>query len=228
MAVGKPAMIIASTLIDTDTLHKPAIHISLQGEPAVDDSSTFIVPFSRAGNLILVQAKADTTEGNFVLDTGCPHLVLNLTYFRHYSTHSNDEERNGITGAEFSASQTTVTAFSFGTARYYRLAADLANLGNIENSKGVKILGLIGMQLLDKFEMIIDYEKNLIYLHRVSRKQASTYKHAMLADTAAYTIVPIAITDNRIMLQTVLEGKKIKLIIDSGAESNLLDSRLPD
>src|SRR5688572_18242942 len=49
------------------------------------DSTTFTVSFSRVGNLILVQGRADTTTGNFILDTGCPHLVLNLTYFRHYN-----------------------------------------------------------------------------------------------------------------------------------------------
>jgi len=121
-----------------------------------------------------------------------------------------------------------VANFSFGAANYYRLQADLANLGNIENSKGVKILGLIGIQLLEKFEMIIDYEKNLIYLHRIGRKESSSYRHEMLSDASAYNVVPITITDNRIMVQTVLAGKKIKLIIDSGAETNLLDSRLPD
>jgi Aspartyl protease len=212
----------------TDSVLSPAVSIVLLNIASVADSSTFIVPFSRAGNLILVQAKADTTEGNFILDTGCPHLVLNLTYFRNYPTHNNDEERNGITGAEFAASQTTVASFSFGAARYYSMQADLANLGNIENSKGVKILGLIGMELLNKFEMIIDYEKNLIYLHRISRKEASSYRHEMLRDESAFNVVPITITDSRIMIQTVLAGKKIKLIIDSGAETNLLDSRLPD
>jgi hypothetical protein len=28
-----------------------------------------VIPFTRAGNLIVVKAKVDTTEGNFILDT---------------------------------------------------------------------------------------------------------------------------------------------------------------
>ena len=32
------------------------------------DSTTFTVSFSRVGNLILVQGRADTTTGNFILD----------------------------------------------------------------------------------------------------------------------------------------------------------------
>lgn len=218
-------LLVKSTPLNINRLSPVKIDIPLT---VAADSSSFILPFSRAGNLILVKATADTTSGNFVLDTGAPHLVLNITYFRNYPVHSNEGERNGITGNAFMAGQTTVADFSWGHAHYYRLNADLANLGNIENSKGVRILGLIGMELLRNFEMIIDYEKNLIYLHRFRRKVPSSYRNELLADTAAYSVVPITITDNRIMLQSVLAGKKIKLIIDSGAETNLLDSRLPD
>ncbi len=192
------------------------------------DSSGFIIPFSRAGNLILVRGRADTTVGNFILDTGCPGLVLNLTYFRDYPTESAEETRRGAGAGDFSTSQTPVAHFSLGDGNYYHVSADLANLGNIETNKGVKILGLIGMQLLLGFEMIIDQEKNLIYLHRIGRKEATVYHHEMLNDTAAYHTIPISIIDNCIIVETTLQGKKIKLAIDSGAETNLLDSRLPD
>ena len=219
------SMLVKSSPLNINGLSPVKIDIPLT---AAADSSSFIIPFSRAGNLILVKATADTTTGNFVLDTGAPHLVLNLTYFRNYPVHSSEGEGKGITRSAFITSQTTIADFSWGPEHYYRLNADLANLGNIENSKGVRILGLIGMELLRNFEMIIDYEKNLIYLHRFRRKAPSSFRNELLADTAAYSVVPITITDNRIMLQSVLAGKKIKLIIDSGAETNLLDSRLPD
>ncbi|HEX7902582.1 MAG TPA: pepsin/retropepsin-like aspartic protease family protein [Chitinophagaceae bacterium] len=196
--------------------------------PSVD-SSSFTIPFSRAGNLILVKARVDTVEGNFILDTGCPHLVLNLTYFRHYpTTYAQDEEQSGMTGTISSVAKTTIKQFSFGTLRHYSVETDLVNLGHIENSKGVKILGLLGMQLLRQCEMIIDFEKNLIYIHVIGRKEASSYKHASLQDTTAYHTIPVNLSDDRIVVQTELAGKKIKLIIDSGAESNILDSRLPD
>jgi hypothetical protein len=212
-----------------DSLIDNGVSINIFSEAVIADSSTFIVPFNRAGNLILVKGRADTIEGSFILDTGCPHLVLNLTYFRQYpTTYAQDEEKNGMTGTVSSVLQTMIKNFTFGNESYYRLEADLVNLGHIENSKGVKILGLLGMQLLKQFEMIIDFEKNLIYLHRVTRKEASTYRHEMLKDTATYSTIPIELTDDRIIVKTELAGKKIKLIIDSGAETNILDSRLPD
>lgn len=34
------------------------------------DSVSCIIPFNRVGNLMMVKAKVDTIEGNFILDTG--------------------------------------------------------------------------------------------------------------------------------------------------------------
>lgn len=193
------------------------------------DSASCIIPFNRVGNLMVVKAKADTTEGNFILDTGAPGLVLNITYFRDYPviTH-HDGEQTSIGGSTAGIQKTTVKELSFGTFQYFKTEADLANLGQIENAKGIRVLGLLGVSLFRQCEMIIDFEKSLIYLHRIARKEASSYKHELLKDTSLYRTFPIDITDNRIMTTTELEGKKLKLVIDCAAESNILDSRLPN
>ena len=212
----------------TDSLKE--IYINSYSNPIISsDSPTCIIPFSRAGNLILIKARADTTEGNFILDTGAPHLVLNITYFRSYpSTVVSDAEQAGITGSVSSVTRTRINKFSFGSFNYSGVDADLANLGHIENSKGVKILGLLGLEFFKKCEMIIDYEKSLIYLHLISRKETATYKSDMLQDTSAYNTVSIETINNKIVARTTMAGKKLRLMIDYGAESNLLDSRLPN
>ncbi|MDB5251480.1 MAG: hypothetical protein JWP27_649 [Flaviaesturariibacter sp.] len=192
------------------------------------DSTSCIIPFTRAGNLILVQATADTVSGNFILDTGAPGLVLNLTYFRQYPTTSEDGEQTNITGGTAPVLKTRVASFAFGTLHYDHVDADLANLGPIENSKGVKILGLLGMDLLMRCEMIIDYRKNLIYLHRIGRRESSSYQSIQLKESSPYTTVPIDLKDNRIITQITVGGKNLKFIIDCGAESTILDSRLPN
>ncbi len=196
---------------------------------AANDTVSFSLPFSRAGNLMLIRAKADSIEGNFILDTGCPGLVLNITYFRNYfRTAEADSENGGITGISSPHEHTVVKNFSWGGMKHYNVKADLANLGTIENSKGVKILGLLGLQFLRNCEMIIDFEKSMIYFHMMGKKKSVNYQHPLLNDTAAYQVIPFEITDNRIMVKTVLQGKKLRLLIDCAAEVNILDSRLPD
>jgi predicted aspartyl protease len=196
------------------------------GDPLVtSDPASSIIPFTRVGNLIVIQAKVDSSEGNFILDTGAPKLILNMTYFRNYPSHSGENESGGITG-ETQASPTMVESLSFGPIKYYKADADRVNLGHIENSKGIKILGLLGMQLFKRFEMIIDYEKSLIYLHLINKKEASTYKSDMLRDESAYHTFPVKLMDNKLVTYGEIAGKKLTFLIDTGAESNVLDSRL--
>ncbi len=188
-----------------------------------------IIPFSRAGNLILIRAKADTTEGNFILDTGAPGLVLNMTYFRDYhATTDVNEEQSGITGSVGSVRKTQVGILSFGCIRAQAVAADLLNLGHLENTKGIRILGLIGLAQLQQYELIIDYENSELHFRRPSKRELLSEKNPLLADTSAYSTVPIEIWNHKLVTRTTLAGKKLRLMIDSGAESNLLDSRLPD
>ena len=148
----------------------------------VTDTVDFIIPFSRAGNLILIKAKADNIEGSFILDTGAPGLILNMTYFRDYpyTEPSHGENSGGITGSVTDNGRTEVKKFSFGAVNYYKVTADRINLGHIENSKGIKIFGLMGVQLFKQFEMIIDYENSVIHLHHITKKDGKNYQNRML------------------------------------------------
>jgi hypothetical protein len=155
-------------------------------------------------------------------------LVLNITYFRNYpATTLINEEATGMTGTVAGVTRTEVKDFSFGCIKTNVVSADLANLGHLENTKGIRIFGLLGLSLLTQFEIIIDYENNLLYLHRIAKREAREYKSQQLKDTAAYSIVPIEIWNGKLITYTNMAGKKLRLIIDSGAESNVLDSRLP-
>jgi len=194
------------------------------------DSASCTIPFSRAGNLIIIKARVDTLEGNFIMDTGAPHLILNMTYFRDYpSAGEQEDSQGGITGNVASTSPTDVPQLSLGPIKYNRLHAHRINLGHIENSKGIKILGLLGLSLFSQFEMIIDYEQSVIHLHLISKKERSMpFHHPMLADTGKYTISPIDIVEDKLLVLGMLAGKKLNFVIDTGAESNVMDSRLPN
>jgi len=194
-----------------------------------NDSVSCIIPFTKAGNLILIQAKVDNEEGNFILDTGAPYLILNITYFRNARLlPMTDGEQGGITGSVTKVERTLVDSFRMSALRFDKIEADLVNLGHLENSKGVRILGLLGTQLFRQCEMIIDYEKNLIYLHRIGRKESATYKSRQLNDTSVYRTIPITLKQDKILVYGEMAGKKLTFLVDSGAELSVLDSRLPN
>jgi hypothetical protein len=221
--------IIAIVSITKAAADTPVSSPSIFFYTLANDSISCIIPFNRVGNLIVLKAKTDTIEGNFILDTGAPGLVLNITYFRGYPIATqHDGEQASIAGSTNGIQKTSVKELSFGNLQFVRTEADLTNLGQIENARGIRVLGLLGVDLFKQYEMIIDFEKSLIYLHRIGRKEASSYKHKLLNDTSAYKTLPFDIKDNRIITTTEAEGRKLKLVIDCAAESSILDSRLPN
>ena len=204
-------------------------HRKVSIEVVTSDSSSCILPFNRVGNLMVLKATVDTTEGNFILDTGAPHLVLNLTYFRHYPIEmQTDGEQTSIAGRGDFIYKTKVRELRFGSLIFHQLEADVTNLGNIENAKGLKVLGLLGLDLFRQCEMFVDFEKSQIHLHRIGKKELAAHPHSLLEDTSQYRIFPLEFTGKRMYTTTEVAGKKLKLVIDCGAESNILDSRLPD
>lgn len=217
--------LLFTTINDTPSILRPRLP-----DPVMkSDSSTMIIPFSRAGNLIIVKARVDTVEGNFILDSGSPGLVLNQTYFRRYEILADEnEEYAGINGAVQQVAKTLVKKFSFGAFHYFGSIAHVTNLGHIENNKGIRILGLIGLQQLKNCELIIDYENNLIYLHHITKKDKGIYQNQWLKDAGAYHVLNMEIIESKIVTRVEIGGKKLRLAIDCGAEANLLDSRLPD
>jgi len=209
----------------------PIVSKPTEIRPKNGDSATYTpalqdVPFSRIGNLIVLKAIADTTEGNFILDTGAPGLVLNITYFRQYPSAETDE-RSSISGTVVGAVQTKVNKFAFGGLEFKQVKADMISLGHIEDRKGIKILGLIGLSFFKDLEMIVDYEKGVIHLHRITKKEGPTYRSKLL-DSANYNTLKFDVVDNKMILYLKLGERKMKFFLDTGAESNVLDSRLPN
>ncbi len=193
--------------------------------PAEAQSGT--IPFTRAGNLIIVQATVDTISGNFILDTGAPGLILNLTYFRHLKASDRaDAEPGGITGTVHGASPTLIKKFSLGAFEYTRVNADRVGLGHIENSKGIKILGLLGSGLFKRFEMVIDYANEVIYLNRAAVNRIGRYKSVYAGQADLFQTVPIRIYEGKIMVQVQIAKKNKNFLLDTGAETSIIDSRL--
>ena len=194
--------------------------LALRDPDPYGDFKTLTVPIKRAGNLIIVEAQIDTLEGNFVLDTGAPYLVLNETYFR-YLPKISEKESGGINGHSTSFT-TVVHNFSLGFDLHYdKITADVTNLSSIENSRKIKILGLLGTRMFSKLAITVDLFQNVLYIHKVDKSGE------ILADELPYKEpslkVPFKLMNDVIFLKGSASEKSIWFAFDSGAESNLLD-----
>lgn len=202
----------------------PALAAVSSPEPQGDFYS-LCLPLKRAGNLFLIEARVDSIVGNFILDFGAPYLVLNKTYFRHYPTKGG-ARASGVGGAAVRVERTHVERLELEILYFENLPADLADLGGIENRRGVKILGLLGLDLFLDLAVTIDPLQDALTLQRLDG-EGNPLDPDGLDHRAPQMQTPIKVRDNSIFLTGRVGGKKVQFMLDTGAEMNVLDNDNP-
>ncbi|MCX6281220.1 MAG: pepsin/retropepsin-like aspartic protease family protein [Bacteroidetes bacterium] len=179
------------------------------------------IPLKRAGRLLMMEARIDNETGNFIFDTGSSRLVLNSTYFRKYVSIEAGE-RGGITGGVASVRQTKVSRIQISGFACTNILADMADLGHIENRRGVKILGLMGLSLLKNMEIVIDVRHNELHLYRLDRSgnRISPGSKEFKSDVSQ----KIQMYQDILFVCPKIGGKILSFCLDTGAESNVISS----
>ena len=180
-----------------------------------------IIPLKRAGRLLLVEANVDGETGNLIFDTGANNLVFNSTYFRNH-VRSDVSSPNGITGSVGVVEQITIDKVEFANLTYKKINADMANLGHIENSRGIKILGLFGFNLIRDFEIIIDTRNNQLKLYRIDKtgNRIVSDQYRFRADYSQL----FKTNSNILYLPGKIGGKALNFCLDTGSETNVINS----
>lgn len=206
---------------------KPTISIinllGLSDEP-LGEFQMLTIPLKRAGRLFLIEARIDSQVGNLIFDTGASGLVLNKTYFRKYA---GDEKTagGGITGMSGKILRTVVKRIEISDLYYENVPADLMDLGHIENRRGVKVLGLFGLNMIDEFEVIFDANNSVLQLIRID-KQGN--RISSQPSETKYDFTQIMDTKYNIMVVRAKVGDKmLDFCLDTGAESNVISSAVP-
>ncbi|MEM9859428.1 MAG: retropepsin-like aspartic protease, partial [Bacteroidota bacterium] len=101
------------------------------------------------------------------------------------------------------------------------LKADLVDLRTIEENKRTAIVGLIGYEVLKDYEIFFDYGIKQLILVRLDENgdplEALPYGEAPIDSLQAH------LKGHLLCLDATVEGHKMELGLDSGAELNLLD-----
>ncbi len=186
---------------------------------------SLVIPLKRAGKLLMVEAEIDNQVGNLIFDTGASGLVLNNTYFRN-CIRADCVTPNGITGSVGQINRTIADTIKLSGLLYLNVRADLADLGHIEDRRGVKILGLFGLNLFRKFEIIIDVRNNELKLIKIDKK-GNRVKRSSGCFKSDYTQTIIE-TNNILFVTGTISGKNLKFCFDTGAEINVVSSSVQE
>jgi predicted aspartyl protease len=197
----------------------PNNSLSSADPEALGDFNSLSIPLKRAGRLFLVEAVIDGEKGNLVFDTGATGLVLNRTYFRNHACVECGPS-NGITGSTGNIANTIAKEVRISDLYYRNIKADVTDLSHIENRRGIKIIGLLGFNMIKSFEIVIDAQHNELQLHRVDRKGSRIQSgESIEAQDYSQKIDPWRPV---IIVKGQVGGKKLNFCFDTGAETNAI------
>lgn len=188
------------------------------------DFQSLVIPIKRAANLILIEAEVDGQKGNFILDFGAPYLVLNQTYFRDFR-NDYTARVGSATGQGSFAKRKVADQLTFHGLDYVEVDADVTPLGHIEDSRGVKILGLLGVNLFLEFEVELDVQRDVMYLYRLDEDGERLEEKR--PETPLLTEVDLEVENNVIFLWGTVAGKQLLFNLDTAAETVVLTNTIP-
>lgn len=212
-------------------VENPATSVKNQGSPAGTPSNTNVepmgdlqsitIPLKRVGKLFLIEATIGDQTGDFVFDTGASSLVLNHAYFRK-GLWEMETTTGGITGITEKLHQTRVSRIDVSDLYFENVLADVISLKHIENRRGVKILGLFGLNLFRNLEIVIDVNRSELQLHRIDRLGKRISRDG---DTPKTNLIcPIEEADGVVFMPATIGGKSVYFCLDTGAEANVLSN----
>lgn len=171
---------------------------------------------------MVVQAKVDSLVGNFIIDTGSERLLLNQDYF-------SDRDRGktiastGVTGI-VSVYEKNIDSLYMDQLLVPDLLAHLVDLNHIEVKKNMRIHGILGYNVFSGYELFIDFPHSRIVMSKVDKK-------GIRLDTLTpweipYDSISFELRKHLIVMDVVVNNVRMEMILDSGAELNLIDRKV--
>ena len=184
--------------------------------------NTVIIPFSPLDKLIMLKARINGQEGNFILDTGANGLVLNDLYFNADRLIKNTVAY-GLSGVIKKVGILQTDSLQLDELVFAGAKAQVINLNHIERDKNTIILGLIGYQMLREFEIMFQYHQRYLTFSRVDAE-------GEMIDPLPHTLdkqdsISFKIGHHIPVIEIKVGGIVKKMGIDTGAEYNLLNKR---
>lgn len=209
----------ANGIVDFKNIPPDINHSFLKDDPEFE---SLTIPVKVIGELIVVEATIDGQVGNFVLDTGAPTLVLNKTYFRKEARISENLSV-GLDGKNDNAHTAFVDLFEINRLKFEKISAKVSDLRNIEDHIGFKLLGLIGVSLLKNFIVTIDMNESIVH---IATSDDQLIKYERVRSIKPDLTVPLDYNNNSVSMLGTIGGQNLRFVLDTGAETNVLDNRL--
>jgi len=211
----------AGQLIELDILSDAKTSVSTLSGPTPENTvhpELITVPFELRQGLIYVEAEIDGKKGYLLLDSGAPVLMLNQRIFGAGNT-ADAPEAIGVGGKIEGMGQTHLQHFNWAGISLRDLDVITLPLEHLERP-GKKLLGIIGYEIFQDYELTIDYAHRKLTLVLTD---ASGNPLSVQPQTGEILqTVPFEMTGHIPVIPVTVSGVTLQMGIDSGAAANLL------
>ncbi len=184
--------------------------------------STVSIPFQIIGKLIIVKATVDGKTGNYIVDSGANLTIVNSKYYQKKG-HQNPNKSYGLNGQITSSSTSHAPLEWYGVYRKW-IELTIIDLSDIENALKTPIHGLIGYDVLHKFEVVIDYQMQMLTLTR-NHKNFNIQHRSNLMREPDFTF-HMRLNRHFPCVSVFTTKAKLWIGIDSGSAINILSPAL--
>lgn len=187
-------------------------------------SNTTRIPFKLVDHLIVIEAQLLNQKGNFIIDTGSETLILNKKHFKGYNTSSkNTSQTSGVLDIIDNPLERRLQEFIIKDLIISHKSSDVIDLSHIEISKKIRLLGIIGYDVLKDYEIFVDLHLNQITLSKIDKDGYKLDKTGYLEKIV--DSVDFKLKNHTIIIDAIVNGEALKFGLDTAAEFNQLNKK---
>lgn len=183
------------------------------------------IPFKLVDHLMVVEAELFNTKGNFIIDTGAENMILNKAHFpKLYEFQRKKTNTSGVLNSIDNIYERRVNELILKNFKLENKDSDVINLSHIEKTKKIKLLGIIGYNILKDYEVFVDMHLNQITLTKVDAFGNKLDKKVYLEKIV--DSLPFTLKNHTIVVNGSINNRNVRFGIDTAAEFNQVNKRI--
>lgn len=122
-----------------------------------------------------IGGKINDVNGKFILDTGASGTVINetdITHFNLQTVTADDDKAAGLGSTTMTVQKSKGNRIALGSFLIEDCQVGIIHLGHVnealENKGSAQVNGVVGADILNKFDAVIDYGSNALFLRKGS------------------------------------------------------------
>ncbi len=192
--------------------------------PRPEMPATFSSDFVAVGKLMFVKGSVNGRSGYFLFDTGASGLLLNAKYFKPLPGGGKPDGIAGsVNGIRKRLGRARVDSLQWGGLRMGDVTGEVHDFSQLEKPAITPLLGAISHAEVKDCAVSIDWRTRKIQIFATNADGSKKVRGAGPAPDISF---PFTMFSYLPMIKVGIGGKEYSLLLDTGAESNVLPDQL--